>query len=265
MRKRLIFFIFVDVKYKDTKYYDLHLYNLEKHINCFDCCTFHLSLKEFSDENLAFANEIIKRITAFASEKDLEFKFRKNTVFREAECFDEEVISRIKSETKEIVFFAHARGLSHGVNESDFMWIASMYYFNLGFISEVDRHFLDVSSRPQKIFYGFPFSDCDKIRGEKFNWFYPGTFYWIKCDSVKYFSDIFSFGLYEKHDRCFAEDFPGCSFPADFAATHKDEIVNERYLFGVNFKGAINDYFHKIGGDDGFYEYYGEMCKYLGT
>ena len=33
MRKRLIFFIFVDVKYKDTKYYDLHLYNLEKYIN----------------------------------------------------------------------------------------------------------------------------------------------------------------------------------------------------------------------------------------
>ena len=49
MEKRLVFFIFVDVKYKDKKFYELHLYNLEKYINCFDCCTFHLSFKEFSD------------------------------------------------------------------------------------------------------------------------------------------------------------------------------------------------------------------------
>lgn len=264
MKKRLIFFIFVDVQYKNTKYYDLHLYNIEKYINCFDYCTFHLSLREFTDDNLAFANEIIQRITGFAADKNLEFKFRKNTVFREADCFEEEVISRIKNETKEIVFFGHARGLSHGMNQSDLMWITSMYYFNFEFAFEVDKHFLDVSSRPQKIFYGFPFSDCDGFRGEKFNWFYPGTFYWIKCDSVKYFSKLFNLELYTKHDRCFAEDFPGCSFPSDFAATHKNNIVNERYLFGINYKSAIDEYFKKIGGDDGFYEYYGNVCKYLG-
>lgn len=264
MEKRLVFFIFVDAKYKDKKFYELHLYNLEKYINCFDCCTFHLSFKEFSDENMMFANEIIQRITKFAADKKLEFKFRKNTEFREADCFEEEVISRIKNETKEIVFFGHARGLSHDFNESDLMWITSMYYFNFEFISEVNRHFIDVTSRPQKLFYGFPLSDCDAFRVEKFNWFYPGTFYWIKCDSVKYFSDLYSFPLYDKHDRCFAEDFPGCSFPINFAATHMEEIVNERYLFGVNFKNAIDEYFMKIGSDEGFYKYYKEMCVHLG-
>ena len=265
MKKRLVFFIYVDVKYKDSKLYDLHLYNLEKYIKCFDFCTFHLSFSEFSKENLDFANELMCRIMAFSSEKDIEFKFRHNSIFREADCFEEEVISRIKNETKEIVFFAHARGLTFGLNESNLMWISAMYYFNLNFVDDVDRHFLTTTSRPQKIFYGFPMSYCDKSRGEKYNWFYPGTFFWIKCDSVNFFSEMFKLKLYEKHDRCFAEDFPGCSFWPEFAATHRDLCVEERYIFGINFMGAINEYFGKIGTDDGFYNYYGEICDYLNS
>lgn len=219
MKKRLVFFIYVDTLYRGSKIYDLHFALLKRYSKIFDAATLYFSLKEINDENLCFARELAKRIIDCGFINDVEIKIRQNTTMREVDCFKEEVVGRIIDNVPELVFFTHTKGLSNEITDSLLDWICGMYYFSLGFIEDAEKSLVyralpDTENRGS-IFYGFPLLKSRIENYLKERIFYAGTIYWINCGKAAQYNK--AFGVNPEKDyiygsRCFAEEFPGNYF-----------------------------------------------------
>ena len=266
MKKRLVFFIYVDSDYKNSKIYDIHFYNLKHFRYLFDKCIFWLSLKDFSCENLSFLSEIENKLIECGFSENVEIKIMKNDEYREALCFYDEILPMIKNGDKELVFFGHSKGLSNTYCESLLCWICAMYYYGLFFENEMNDAF---SENGGKIFYGFPLMLSERCSMAN-KYFFAGTLFWIRTDLAKKIIDCgnydFDFNckrIINEEKRCFAENFPGHFFPIEYCYTHKDCPVPDWDVYFYYWDMVKNYYYNSIedGEDDlnGFLEYYNKM------
>lgn len=238
MKKRLVFFIYVDTLYRGSKIYDLHFALLKRYSKIFDSATLYFSLKEINDENLEFARELAKRIIDCGFIKDVEIKIRQNTTMREVDCFKEEVVGRIIDNVPELVFFTHTKGLSNTLNQSLFRWICGMYYFNLNFIDEVERNLIYKpiydTAHSSGIFYGFPLILLDIDNYLKNKTYYAGTIYWINCAKAAQYNRCFNVDPkkdYIYSTRVFAEEFPGDYFLRCVSSGHFLNVYSAYSLY----------------------------------
>lgn len=227
MKKRLVFFVYVDSFYKESVVYDIHFENLKRYCGIFDSATIYLSLKVIDEENLDFARNLAKRIIDCGFIKDVEFKIRENTIMREVDCFKDEVIYRIINNVPELVFFTHTKGISNNLNLSLFKWICGMYYFNLNFMNEVEYSLVYKpiydTANSSSVFYGFPLLYSTIGNYIKNNVFYAGTIYWINCAKASQYNRCFDINPktdYIYSTRCFAEEFPGDYFLSVVSSGH---------------------------------------------
>lgn len=219
MKKRLVFFIYVDTAFRGSKIYDLHFALLKRYYKVFDCATLYFSLKEINYENLEFARELAKRVIDCGFIQDVETKIRQNTNMREVDCFKEEVVDRIINNVPEMVFFTHTKGLSNKLNQSLVNWICGMYYFSLELIGDVESALiyraLHDTLNGGGIFYGFPLLKSNIQNYLREEIFYAGTIYWINCSKAAQYNKAFNVNPekdYVYGSRCFAEEFPGNNF-----------------------------------------------------
>lgn len=267
MKKRLVFFIYVDVAYRNSKIYDVHFYNLKQFRGCFDCCTFWLSLKDFSKENIEFASEIVCKLLNCGYLENTEFKMHENDVLREARCFDKEIFSHICGSVNEVVFFGHTKGLSNTFNDSVLVWITSMYYFGLNFKEDIDSAFY-YGGVVGKAFYGFPLMKmsrpfCEWIRTP---YMYAGTFYWTNTEKARRLKEFYGYELENISDRGYAETFPSNNFNFDNFYTHKEKILPSWDLYSYSRNGLEMYFGQYYEGDiekKNFYEYYDKMISEL--
>jgi len=238
MKKRLVFFVYVDCAYRDCLIYDIHFANLSKYYKIFDAATIYFSLKEINEDNMDIVRYLAKKIIDCGFINDVEIKIRKNTEIREVDCFKEEVISRIENNVPELVFFTHTKGISNVLNESLFKWICGMYYFNLNFIDEVNcflvsKPIYDTAHR-SGIFYGFPCLVSNIKNYITSQVFYPGTIYWVNCSKAAQYNRYFEIEPKNKYiysTRCFAEEFPGDYFMGVVCQSHFMQNKEEFSLY----------------------------------
>lgn len=253
MKKRLVFFVYVDVGYMGSIIYNLHFALLKRYHKIFDAATIYFSLREINDENMDFARELAKRVIDCGFVSDVEFKIRKNTNMREVDCFKEEVVSRIINNTPELVFFTHTKGLSNEFNASLYRWICGMYYYALESEEDIDNHLiyraLPDTIRGGGIFYGFPLLISGMENYIKERVFYAGTIYWINCGKAAQCNK--AFGVNPEKDyvygtRCFAEEFPGNNF-LGCLSTGKFLPVTEHFSLYTNFENQLYEIYNCNG------------------
>ena len=242
MKNRLVFFVYVDKEYKDSVIYDIHISNLRRYSNLFDCATLYFSLKEINEDNLSITRELTKKIIDAGFINGLEVKVKKNTPMREVECFKEEVISRIENNVEELVFFTHSKGLSNRLNRSLFRWICGMYYFGLNFNDEIRERFINRALPDTmnlgSVFYGFPLLNSNIRNYLRNKVFYAGTIYWINCPKAAQYNRCFNIDTKKEYTygtRCFAEEFPGDYFLGLMSQCRATIPISETYSLYDDF------------------------------
>jgi len=264
MKKRLVFFIYVDTDYVNSRIYDVHFYLLKHFKYNFDEYTFWLSLKDFSEENIEFASEIVKKLMSFGFTKNTEYKIYENDFLREAKCFNEEVVTRVFGGDNELIFFGYTKGLSNEFNDSLLFWICSMYYFGLNFKNRIDDIFNDKNNHIA--FYGFPLMDYNTWNIVKYNHMYAGTFYWINTEMVRKIKDFYNIDFSVIENRDYAENFTGDNFLPCFCGTYTGKRMPcwEMYHFSRN--GMVNVFNENEGNCADlkeFCEFYNKMINDL--
>lgn len=263
MEKRLVFFIYVNAEYEQSMIYDVHFYLLKHFKECFDKYTFWVSLKDFSSDNLEFASEIIRRLMNDGFNKNTEYKIYENDSFREAKCFNDEVVSKIYGFDDELIFFGHTKGLSNEFNDSLLFWICYMYYFGLNFKEDFDSAFNDKSKHI--VFYGFPLMDYSGWGLVKNEYIYAGTLFWINIKAARKVKDHYGLEFTKIENRAYAENFPGDNFDSSFCGTYRNKRMPcwELYHFS---RDGINQAFNAEGDSSdvaNFCEFYYKMINDL--
>ncbi len=268
MRKRLFYFVYVngigpyDSGFRGTMY-EYNLINLKRYADRFDCSTFILSFSEDVNDVDRIVGDYVSHITSIGFDKDVEFIVEPNTQLREADAFYRHFVMDIDRYIGELVFFAHAKGISNEVNDSLLKWLCSMYYFSLEDINSA----MDWLLSKRKAFYGFPLinaMDCPYHQFEirpKYKYYYYGTMYWMNPGLIRdcMADEWYKGELPKLYDRYYAEQFPAMCVPMRFAATYGGVSTLNGIDLYRNFDVLLGEFdsgFDKDSPVPGFLEHY---------
>ena len=225
MRKKLIFFIYIGDERTPHQRCDegfvakIHFACLKKYIDVFDEAKFVFSMKKELMGNSKLISSYVEFIMNLGYTDNVEFKVEENTSLRESSTFYDEIIINEQNNDK-LVFFSHLRGESND-SETVARWVFSNYYYALTRLWEIDYWLIE----NQKVFYGYPMTDCRWIDGNPhevlpFNrYYYLGSTYWI---NVPLLNEVIRTRGIEKPKitgRFFTENFPGDTISYELAST----------------------------------------------
>lgn len=208
MKKKLVFHFYCDRGWEDNDAIKLHLACLHHYAYIFDDCLIVISTEHVDDEDfiLGVKGRIIKELNV----PSLTIKVAKNTVFREARTFYDEVVS---SDYDGVIFFAHTKGYSN-FSDSEYNkeylsdWIVGAYWLSLNFPEEMES-VLSFSTKTHNAFFYGSFLTYDDNHKLLLRAMYSGTFYWTNINTIK--KELFykNKRFQNISDRMFAEQFPG--------------------------------------------------------
>jgi hypothetical protein len=221
-------FVFKDCKLKkNLKYYwyvspngwneiyDIHLYNLGLYKNSFDETEFIISF-DCGETDLSNVEETINKIRKiFPDAKFTAYQNDKEN--RESKYFYYEIENKLgQFDDDTAIFFAHNKGLSTTyVTRVDCVsWINLMYYYNLRFMPLVEEALKDENVCAVGHFKMY-YPHWDKC---KYNWHFPGTFFWMVPSRIKKRLDSEGKGVPTWFDRYSTEGFFGTIFDYDDTA-----------------------------------------------
>ena len=268
MRKRLLYFVYVDgIGPCDNGFrgsmYEYNFINLKRYAGRFDCSTFILSFSDSTVDVDRVMGDYVSYIMSLGFDNDVEFIVEPNTQLREAEAFYRHFASDMDRYVGELVFFAHAKGISNEMTDSLLKWISAMYYFSLEDIANVT----DCMVSKRKAFYGFPLVDASdspyhpfEVR-PKHKYYYYGTMYWMNPGLIKaYMADDWYKGeVPELFDRYYAEWFPAMCVPMKFAGTRGNVTTLNGIDLYRNFDVLLGEFDSGFDGDSpvpAFMEHY---------
>ena len=215
MRKKLIFFIYIGDERTPQQRHDegfvakIHFYCLKKYRNVFDEAKFVLSVKPELIGNAKLISSYVEYIMSLGYYENTEFKVDENTFLRESKTLYEEILESDVNDNR-FVFFGHLRGES--VDSEDVArWVFSNYYYSMSREWEI-TYWL---SENNKVFYGFPLTDCRQTEGRPvevlpFNrFFFLGSTYWINVSLLKDVMKTRNMKKPRMIGRFFSENFPG--------------------------------------------------------
>lgn len=180
MTKHLLFYWYANSDDFMNRFSLLHLYALNLYKDIFDKKTFIISMDNPDTDTILYAYTV-KLISAVVP--DAEFiKVQNNPEYAsEAWWVKTEFIPNMSKYKDEAVFWCHGKGkggLRYNERNDLFLWIAALYFTNLGSLSVIERFVKDDDKYMMgSLFYpikAWPFS----------TWHYNGGFYWIKPDKA---------------------------------------------------------------------------------
>ena len=270
MKKRLVFFWYIDKDLEFSPIYALHTKLLSRYSGIFDEALFVMSLK-VDDVNHREMARRLASVLVGAGYRNSRFVFELNTDYREAKAFREYVHSSVVDGKSELIFFGHNKGMTNEITDSLIMWICSMYYFSLERVGDALRWLIS----ERRCAYGFPVllipKNGDNPYCHPLNGFhYAGTMFWVNS-AVSYmdvragFADV----SHPFTDRFYAEDYAGNSFSPMKCGTYCNIGFYEgRMNFYENMDRNINlDFFDRIGDEalkGDFWEFYMTMKMEIG-
>lgn len=241
MTKHLLFYWYANTDDFMNRFSLLHLHALNLYKDIFDKKTFIISMDN-PDTDTVLYTYTVKLISAIVP--DAEFiKTRNHPDYAsEAWWVKKEFIPNMSKYKDEAVFWCHGKGkggLRYTDKDDLFVWIALLYYANLGngdiidkFINDDETYMMGTLYYPIKAWY---FS----------TWHYHGGFYWLKPDKVDEYMRSHDTSIFDAvnctgwEKRYIAEGLPGIIFKkgehcmhindlyfASSAYSHKDYLKN---------------------------------------
>lgn len=207
VKLRLVYYFWIP-KDDFNEMYELHFKCLEKYSGIFDESSFFIAVNDYSSESLERVKYVENRLIDCGFVRNVTFNVVKNNdCFREGKIFKEKIVDNLEK-LDGLTFFGHTKGVTtyHFNVESNKIWVAAMYYFNLSFMEEV-KHYL---CKCLENSYGFFRSyDLDFYTHIKNRWMYCGTFMWLNCPKICHYIESNGVDVPKLYDRGFAEDFIG--------------------------------------------------------
>jgi len=205
--------------------YDIHFNCLKEYSNIFTNVVFVLAVDNNYDESIV--NEYKKHIFDIGFRGDIAIKIRKNSAYREAKTFKEEIVDNLEK-LEGITFFIHGKGISN-VNRNDLDinqvldWVASSYF---QMFDNFDDVILKLINGNSGICYG-PFLFNHEYCFTKNNWYYSGSFQCINTKKLCNYINANKISVPELCDRAYAETFLGDIIKF---STFVCRSVEERYV-----------------------------------
>ena len=218
MKKTLIYHLYVCDDIETNVCYNIHKECLKIYSNVFDNVKFIISMDDLTDKILKqkamdFINDI-----GYSCETDI--SIRQNTCLCEVDTLNREVLD-FDNKNEEYIFFCHSKGVTNfrdniynGHNlYSIYKWITVMYFYNLNFIEELEKHFIGKQC-VSEVMYGTLLLVSDNIHRalSTSNLHFSGTFYWFNKQFYKNLvlsNRLFNFKAVNRQD---AEMMPGYLF-----------------------------------------------------
>lgn len=220
--------------------YKYHFACLKEFANVFDEYDITLSVNDTNNEDLIKKWE--QRFFDIGIYKNVTFNVVQNNIdYREAETFKKRIIDKLLGD-KSLTFFAHGKGMTNELNDSVICWVLSMYFFNLIDINLI--HFKMLQEH-RRTFCGHWAYHTENLTPVKYNWVYPGSFYWINMPSL--YEESLHHQLPVMHDRFYAEDFPGNCFPLKTESMLNQRVtgISEYFFDDTNpTEDFSNDFYH---------------------
>lgn len=178
MKISLRFNFYVTRDTLDSEINRIHFKCLEHYKNVFNDVKIRISVNDLNDYELIEKSEKIFFDIFKGVPINLFFEVKKNDpYFQESLFFKEEVVDKL--DTYDLVFFAHNKGITNVKNfdvNNIYLWVTSMYYFNLHNVEEVKRSLL------KDIYYAYGSFLTQELENEhitKYGYRYLGTFFWM--------------------------------------------------------------------------------------
>lgn len=234
IKKHLVFHFYCDDNYEQNRAIKMHLQCLKFYSHVFDDALFCIAVQDINNKKLIC--DIEKNIIDCGF-KNLTLKVVKNSIYREALTFYEEVVLKMK-DTDGMTFFGHTKGytnyikLPNGATESNIdTWILGLYYLSLSNIEEVETYLFGKYAYKM---YGSFLSYCEKNSyGQGFP-LYSGTFFWINNQGLLIKENN---NFPKLTDLTYAENFLSMIF-------NKDDFYNIGTYYGKNnFMSYIVNYY----------------------
>ena len=254
IKKTLVFRFFVPSEYKENVAIRMHLECLKRYSHIFDTAIFSIC---FENDDMSRADEVEKDLMDCGFVKDVRFVLEENSPLTESLALKKYVLDRLE-ELDGLVFFGHTKGVtnvrtySYDV-ESKLKWVYSLYFYNLEFMSDVERNLIYCYPYVST-FYGALRTTMDNA----VSFHYPGTFYWI--NPMNLYNDVKS-GLVtipKLASRAFAESLPLIYKESD--TCHAVACYEQNWMYWYDLYNGDMDAVIKLFGEyDLFYEKYNEI------
>ena len=270
MKKRLVFFWFIDKEREFSPIYRLHMKLLCRYSGVFDEALFIMSLKVDDEDHRKMAMDVASDLVANGY-RNSRFVFELNTEYREAKAFHDYVHSSVVGGKSELIFFGHNKGTTNELTDSLVMWICSMYYFSLERISDAMHGLLS----DRKCAYGFPVALCSEEFKKLYShpvhgFYYSGTMYWVNAavshmDVKVGMADV----SHPFTDRFYAEEYVGNAFMDTKCGTYRnlgfwDNRINFYYNMDQYIDGQLFDYAGDNETKERFWGFYRSMKNEIG-
>ena len=197
-RKKLVFHFYTFPNFKENEAIQIHLKCLKHYHSIFTDAVFVIALNDVNNHTLIHDTQEAILDCGF---ENVKFIIKKNTEFREAITFYDEIVAKMKEQDC-YIFFGHTKGVTNfekypDATESIRQWIYALYYLSLNFVDEAE-HYMSAFDAPffgslVYLIEGSPISEgealCTKMLGingteKNFQGFYAGTFFFINPASI---------------------------------------------------------------------------------
>ena len=185
MQKKLVYHIYLGEDIETNVAYKVNMECLKTYIHLFDKVTFVIVMNDIND--LELRKKGLEYVNTAECVKEMDIVFRPNTDIGEAASVRDYVVD-FNSDPDSVVFFCHTKGITQFRGgdakcrtESIFMWILTMYFYNLNFIEEVENYFLGRKVGIEA-FYGallMHLYEDDNFPKMIPEFHYSGSFYWF--------------------------------------------------------------------------------------
>lgn len=207
MKKKLVFHLYCGEGWEHNEAIKIHFACLKHYQNVFDEMLIVLAID--GETNGEVASSVRKKIVEEITHPFLTIKMVKNTAYREAKTFYDEVIDQ---DYDGIVFFGHSKGYTNFNNKENkkkniIEWIIGCYWLSLEFLDEAEIMLAHGTKYYNGNFYG-SFKIAKGGRPSKDS-AYMGTFFWTNVTELKKILKDRGKELFKLSTRMSAEEFPG--------------------------------------------------------
>jgi len=256
IKLRLVYYFWIP-KNGFNEMHELHFKCLEKYSNLFDESIFFIAVDDIDNKDmLNIVKDTEKRLFNCGFIKNVTFNvIYNNEMYREGKIFKEEIVDKFR-ERDGLTFFAHTKGVStYNINiESNKLWVAAMYYFNLNFINDVIFYLNGTTINS----YGFFRCFDTEFKHIKNRWMYCGTFMWLNCPKIYNYIISNNIIIPELYDKGYAEDFLGNIIPWTFSSSKGKWVTKNQDMYN-NCKSILNFFVNSEDELNEFYKFYNNV------
>lgn len=223
MKKKMVFHFYCDEEWETNSAVKLHMECIKYYSHLIDDMVVVIATDKFDDD--AFVNKVKHYVVDCVNSSSLTIKLARNTEFREARTFYDEVVDK---DYDGVTLFSHTKAYTNFNDEKCDKkrlkeWIVGSYWINFSYLNEMELCLSYGTKNHNALFFG-SFLTCTTDGKLLVNAPYSGSMFWTNMRNVR--AELFSLGkpIPPISSRMSAEQFPGfvCYTIVNMLATTHD-------------------------------------------